>query len=226
MNFYNEQTGQSPQAEVGHQHYGTEVLWSVSGTNGVTGFNFFQDDKLVYYPLPYNMRPGDEQVLSRWNMFKQKLTVSRVQCVMQVLADGTAVAESRGKGPTLWRERGGQWYALQKGERAPLAEGDQLSLDFNDPEAAVFTCQDVRALQQGGYSQGGYPQGSDISQSQRCYVQVTADFAAEQEGYLGIRAGDIIEVVQVGEPGGWWQGTMYEQVGWFPSSYCSEPFYQ
>ena len=42
------------------------------------------------------------QVLSRWNMFKQKLTVSRVQCVMQVLADGTAVAESRGKGPTLW----------------------------------------------------------------------------------------------------------------------------
>jgi hypothetical protein len=33
-------------------------------------------------------------------------------------------------------------------------------------------------------------------------------------------------VLQQGEPGGWWEGALYDQVGWFPSSFCSEPFYQ
>ena len=161
--YYNEQA----QAQWGQtsngQPDGAQALWRVTAFSGVTGFNFFQDDELVYIPLPYALRLGDEQVLSRWNMFNQKLHVSRVQCVLQVRADGTAVVESRGKGPTLWRERGGVWYSLQKGEAAPLADGDQLSLDCNDPEAAVFTCHDERAVQQqDGCKQGHYPQQSEL----------------------------------------------------------------
>jgi len=146
--YYNEQA----HAQWAHQATNApqdraQVLWRVTAFSGVSGFNFFQDEELVYIPLPYALRAGEEQVLSRWNMLKQKLHVSRVQCVVQVRADGTGVVESRGKGPTLWRERGGAWYALQKGETAPLADGDQVSVDCNDPEAAVFTVHDERPTQ-------------------------------------------------------------------------------
>ena len=66
----------------------------VSGFSGVRGFEFFEGDRLVCHPLPYTLRSGDERVMSRWNMARQKLTVSRVQCVVRVLADGTATLES------------------------------------------------------------------------------------------------------------------------------------
>jgi len=225
MNYYNQQGGQSPAAAAASQQNYGEVLWRIAKAAGVAGFNFFVDENLVYHGLPYTLRAGDEQVLSRWNMLEQKLTVSRVQAVVQVLADGTALLESRGKAPTLWRACGGPWYALNRGEQAPLADGDQVSLDPYNPEAAVFTCHDERALQQGGYQQSGYQQGG-VGQNQRYYVQATCDYAAEQAGYLGFRLGEVIEVLQQGEPGGWWEGALYDQVGWFPSSFCSEPFYQ
>ena len=61
---------------------------------------------------------------------------------MKVLADGTATLTSRGRGPTLWREFcGAAWYELQADEKQVLAHGHQLSLDSNDPEGAVFTCE-------------------------------------------------------------------------------------
>ena len=34
------------------------------------------------------VRNGEMQVLSRWNMAQQKLTVSRVQCAVRVAASG------------------------------------------------------------------------------------------------------------------------------------------
>jgi hypothetical protein len=185
MNYYNQQGGQSPAAAAASQQNYGEVLWRIAKAAGVAGFNFFVDENLVYHGLPYTLRAGDEQVLSRWNMLEQKLTVSRVQAVVQVLADGTALLESRGKAPTLWRACGGPWYALNRGEQAPLADGDQVSLDPYHPEAAVFTCHDERALQQGGYQQS-YQQGG-VGQNQRYYVQATCDYAAEQAGYLGFR---------------------------------------
>ena len=73
-------------------------------------------------------------------MLNQKLTVSRKQGVVHCLADGAATLTSEGKGPTLWRELGGPWCALQRGGAVYLSEGDQVSLDVSDPEAAVFTC--------------------------------------------------------------------------------------
>ena len=35
---------------------------------------------------------------------------------------------------------GGPWCALQRGGAVYLSEGDQVSVDCSDPEAAVFTC--------------------------------------------------------------------------------------
>ena len=52
------------------------------------------------------------QVLSRYNMLKQKLTVSRKQATVSCSADGTATLTSVGRGATLWRERGGPWSGL------------------------------------------------------------------------------------------------------------------
>ena len=62
----------------------------------------------------------------------------------------------------MWREGyGAPWRALYKDESQVLSSGDQVSLDCNDPEGAIFTCQDESAMQQGGgYQQdGGYQQG-------------------------------------------------------------------
>ena len=114
-----------------------EMAADVSAMGGSAGSIYEQD----YRFLPYILNNGQVQVLSRWNMARQKLTVSRVQCKVQVSADGTATLTSCGKGPTLWRAWGGRWVGLDSGERQVLAGGDQVSLDCQDPEAAVFTCQ-------------------------------------------------------------------------------------
>ena len=91
--------------------------------------------------LPHTLRGGEELVLSRWHMQRPKLTVSREQCKVMVAADGTADLVSCGKGPTLLRQSGAPWYAVSRSDTCPLAHGDQISLDCNDPEAAVFTCE-------------------------------------------------------------------------------------
>ena len=100
---------------------------------------YMQDVRL----LPHALRHGEELVLSRWNMQAPKPTVSREQCKVVVAADGTAALVSCGKGPTLWRPAKGPtpWYAVSRSETCTLADGDQISLDCNDPEAAVFTCE-------------------------------------------------------------------------------------
>jgi hypothetical protein len=68
--------------------------------------------------------------------------------------------------------------------------------------------------------QHGYEQ-----QQQQQYIQVEHDFQAEQAGDLALRSGDIVQVLQQAEPGGWWQGLLGGQIGWFPSNFCSEPYY-
>ena len=59
--------------------------------------------------------------------------------------------------------------------------------------------------------------------SGQMWVQALSDYAPQQEGELGFRAGDVIEVLQQAEPGGWWGGALNGQQGWFPSHLCSEP---
>ena len=165
MQYYNQQQ-QPPQGL-----YGTPVVWSLAGLSGVIGFsnvaNFVGYNVATmanpeYYAmdyrfLPYMLRNGDEQVLSRWNMVRQKLTVSRVQCTVAVSADGTATLTSYGKGPTLWRAYGGPWNGLYYGQAQVLADGDQIALDWHHPESAVFAvgCQLDQSGGAGGY---GYDQ--------------------------------------------------------------------
>ena len=182
-------------------------------------------------------------MLSRWNMVDQKLTVSRGQAMIRCTADGIAILSSEGESPTLWRSNGGQWDPLYKGQEHYLNEGDQVSLDCNDPEGAVFMCNVDRSGQQ-------QQQVTDPTGGQMLYLQALSDYYPQQEGELGFRAGeyiqvtqsnpwpnpsrtrpwpwpspnphDHIQVMQQGEPGGWWEGTLNGQTGWFPSSYCIE----
>jgi len=92
-------------------------------------------------------------------MVNQVPTVSRSQCKVSVLPDGSAILTSQGScAPTLWRSPGGVWNALYEGQQQYLTSGDQVSLDANNPESAIFTCQNEGATQQAGYQQQGYPQ--------------------------------------------------------------------
>ena len=104
-------------------------------------------------------------------MFEQQLTVSRRQAVVRVLADGTAALTSCGRGATLWRARGGAWVALQWGDSLLLTDGDQVSVDCNDPEGAVFTCQEQSAAQHGGGHLQQVQQGGGHPQQNGCYDQ-------------------------------------------------------
>ena len=88
-------------------------------------------------------------------MMQPQLTVSRIQAITSVLPDGSATLMSNGKSPTLWRARGGPWNVLYKGQTKLLQDGDQVSLDCNYPEAAVFACVQEAGMQ-GGYDQQGY----------------------------------------------------------------------
>ena len=121
--YYNEETGVSqwepPQAAAQEDDGGNQALWRLVGSPGtvVNG----------YRHVKYKLRKDDVQVLSRFNMLKQRLTVSRKQCVVSCLADGRATLTSVGRGATLWREQGGPWCSVQRGEGLVLSEGDQVS---------------------------------------------------------------------------------------------------
>jgi len=169
MQSYIAQQGYDTQ-RYGAQH-AAQVVWTIAEYCGVKGYSKdwrvlprppgrpCEHDQKDFQVLPYSLYNGEEQVLSRWNMLRQKLTVSRVQCKIQISADGSGILNSRGKGPTLWRAPGGAWNVLNKEETHLLANGDQVSLDCNDPESAVFSCQ-VDYVPQDQYEQEqGLPAG-------------------------------------------------------------------
>ena len=142
--FYNEQTGATqwepprqsnyPQ-QIAQQGYGAnQVLWCMVSASG-WGPRFAGK---------YKLRLGDEEYIGRYDMDLEKPTrpwVSRKQCLVYVGADGTPNLVSCGQYlPTLWRERGGEWVALYKDDSLVLSDGDEVSLDSNDPEGTVFIC--------------------------------------------------------------------------------------
>ena len=185
----------TPQGFGAPQGYGApQIIWTLAGLRGVTGFSLFAEDPADlqigrdlyrkdcerYLYLPYALRNGEEQVLSRWNMARPSLTVSRIQCKVHVLADGSAALVSRGRGPTLCRALGGQWSGLYKDQWHMLSDGDQVSLDSNDPEAAVFTCS---CQLDGAMQHGGYQQQHD--QQQRGDGQLSGAHPPPQQGYQG-----------------------------------------
>jgi len=121
--------------------------------------------------MPHTLRSGEKLVLSRLHMQRPKLTVSREQCKVTVAADGTADLVSCGKGPTLLRQSGSPWYAISRSDTCPLADGDQISLDCNDPEAAVFTCHQVDSAGQRNYPQQTNAQGGGVHDHAQIYEQ-------------------------------------------------------
>lgn len=52
-------------------------------------------------------------------------------------------------------------------------------------------------------------------------VQAEYSFQGENNDELRFQKGDIITVTQR-EDGGWWEGTLNEMTGWFPSNYVKE----
>ena len=167
-----------------------EMAADLSASGGSAASIYQQD----YRYLPYTLRNGEMQVLSRWNMASQRTTVSRVQCKVRVSADGTATLTSCGKGPTLWRAWGGPWNGLYKDERHILTDGEQISLDWQEPEAAVFSCQLVSAMpQQGEYAQ----QGGHAQQSGHAQQEYAQQHGYTQQGYTqALPAGWITGVDQ------------------------------
>ena len=228
--YYNEQTGQSqwdpPFAETPEEDEPPKVFWQLASFSGVAGFDFTQEGKhynswglhaaAAAEPLPYALCAGDKQVLSRWNMVNQKLTVSRKQAKVECLGDGTATLTSVGKGPTLWRgqQSGGGWVALYQGDKVALSHGDHISLDCNDPDAAVFICESEDAMEQQGGQQGGYVhvQQQDLQQQQGYMQQdgyLQQDAYAQQQN-LYAQQQDPYAVQPQGLPAGWVTGVDQE----------------
>jgi len=168
--------GQQPQQQgyaqqgYGGQQAGPRVL--LYGAQGVVGHDkhIYGREREDYTELPYIVNVGDETVLSRWNMMQPSSFVSRVQCIVQVAPDGTALPSaaagththtllflptveelsavgtpylySCGKPATGCRQgRGAPWYWVEKGQAQALATGSQICLDASDPEGAVFHVQ-------------------------------------------------------------------------------------
>ena len=118
------------------QRFGAPVLWHMTPITGAYS--------------EYAVSNGGEQIMGRFDMLEQKLTVSRAQCVVQVLPDGTATISSLGKRPTgLRRHQHAPWYGLSTGQHV-LLDGEQIALDMDSgesygwqgqPYTAIFTCR-------------------------------------------------------------------------------------
>ncbi|XP_037904603.1 rho guanine nucleotide exchange factor 7 isoform X6 [Hermetia illucens] len=61
----------------------------------------------------------------------------------------------------------------------------------------------------------------DVSMEQPYIVQAEYSFRGDNNDELCFKKGDIITVTQR-EEGGWWEGTLGDKTGWFPSNYVKE----
>ena len=159
------------------QQGGGQAVWRIQPIMGVGGHTRFQafgpeyaNAFQKYSMIPYSLCfPGDDFVLGRWNMMQPSPYVSRQQVVVNLLPDGNAILYSTGKPATGIRQNGGQWNWLYNGQQHYIQHGDQVSLDQNNPEGAVFQFENAAmgggqmgyGQQQQGYGQqqGGYGQG-------------------------------------------------------------------
>jgi len=135
--YYCDAAGQcqwEPPQHTARHECGCQTLWQLALTTG-WGPKFAGK---------YKLRNGEETVLGRYDMFSSKPYrpwVSRKQSFVRVEADGAAILVSRGKAPTGWRSRdGGPWQWLLYDDMKVLEHGDQVSLDYNEPEGTIFDC--------------------------------------------------------------------------------------
>ena len=140
--YYNQQTGDSQWAAPTHQGAQGVLCWNLACASGFGLTPRFSGK--------YTLRDGEEELLGRYDLGEDKPTrssVSAEQCMVRIGADGTPLLLSVGATyPTGWRSRdGGPWEWLQRDDMRVLADGDQVSLDYNDPEGSVLICNEGRA---------------------------------------------------------------------------------
>lgn len=162
--YYNEQTGQlqwdPPQAAMGLQGSGAQILWRLVPTAGVYS--------------EFIVCNGKELVLGCADMIEQVPTVSQVQCLIQVAADGSATLVSLGERPTGLRvRRGAPAFGLRKKARHVLADGNEIALD-GVSMTGLYTCQAEMAdavipEQEGDQQQGDWVTGVDEASGQTYY---------------------------------------------------------
>lgn len=75
-----------------------------------------------------------------------------------------------------------------------------------------------------GSNTANWEQYGEYRPPQQEYVEALFASPPAEDGLLAFEAGDIIAVVEQGEPNGWWQGCVNGVTGWFPSNFCSAPF--
>ena len=132
--------------------------------------------------LPYGLGVGQVKVLSRFNMVTPKDTVGKGQCTITCAPDGAAILASAGDSPTLVRAPGGQWEAIYQDQQHYLSEGDQISLDQHDPDAAVFAVGvGSAAAQQSGFDLHQYDQHQYGFGEQPTYGQPQNGYAEQQQ---------------------------------------------
>jgi hypothetical protein len=87
-------------------------------------------------PTRYTVRNGEQQVLGRTDKTLPQ------QCIITIGNDGTGTVTSVGMGSTGVRENTSTpWEWLSKNQSKVIADGTMISLDVNNPEGLIFTCQ-------------------------------------------------------------------------------------
>jgi len=139
--YINEQTGESQwEPPQGAQQGST---WHVRRSDGKRPWISHRYTSSPRFTGQYALRGGEETFLGRLDVDEKKPTrpwVSRQQCRLLVEPDGTAIVVSHGKPPTGWRAPGQPWQWLQQDEMKILTPGDEVSLDYHDPEGSVLAC--------------------------------------------------------------------------------------
>lgn len=159
------------------------------------------------------------------SMFYDEEQAKRKWMAKQVIKEANQPWNWFSKDPSTWFQT-----SAAKRQNSYDRQGQQSGYGQQDQQHAYH-----QHVQQSGYDQNGqhntgyapqngWGQAAYTNQISTSYVQALSDFHAEQVGSLVFRAGDIIQVTQQGEGGGWWEGSLNGQVGWFPSSLCSAPY--
>lgn len=96
-----------------------------------------------YYEMPYYVVNTEEHKLSSANLYYDAPMIEQVQCKIKTRSNGdTGLLGIGGISPTLVRSvrdgQWGEWDLVYKGQNRWLFSGDQISLDYNNPEAALF----------------------------------------------------------------------------------------
>lgn len=69
-----------------------------------------------------------------------------------------------------------------------------------------------------GHSLTHYSAPAPPQPTRACFAQAQFDFSAQDPSQLSLRRGDIVEVVECGDPH-WWRGRAGGRLGFFPRSY-------